>query len=149
MRNSLLSILLSICLFTCSNSEDLETGEIDVLYTAQKWQLVRMSGSFENAETTGENMEWQEFYVFNPDGSFLKRRETAGAVFEATGTFVLMEYGNDEADYLELTYASGENLIGSCNGDRTEVLVFRSSIALSNTWQACDGPGLDYVLVKD
>ncbi|WP_396636642.1 hypothetical protein [Maribacter sp. R77961] len=149
MKNIILLIVICIGLFSCTSSEDLETGEVDLLYAVQKWQLIRMSGSFENSESTGSNMEWQEFYVFNPAGSFVKKRERDGIVSEATGTFILAEYDNDDMDYLELTYTSGENLIGSCNGDRTEILVFRSVNDLSNTWQACDGPGLDYVRVAD
>jgi len=149
MKNIFFFAVVLITLFSCSNSDDLETGGIDLLYAPQKWQLVRMSGSLENSETTGENMDWQEYYVFNPEGVFLKKREWQGAVSEATGTFALVEFDNDEADYLELTYTTGEDLIGSCSGDRKEILLFRSTNELSNTWQACDGPGLDYKLVEN
>jgi hypothetical protein len=31
-----------------------------------------MSGSIPNSETTGTTMEWQEFYLFNTNGTFTK-----------------------------------------------------------------------------
>jgi hypothetical protein len=31
-----------------------------------------MSGSIPNSETTGAAMEWQEFYLFNTNGTFTK-----------------------------------------------------------------------------
>jgi arylsulfatase A-like enzyme len=37
-----------------------------------KWTLVSMSGSIPNSETTGAAMEWQEFYLFNTNGTFTK-----------------------------------------------------------------------------
>jgi hypothetical protein len=146
MKNSLLALTLSIIFFSCS-VEDYTEDDISLQYTPQKWELMRITGSFPNSETTGAAMEWQEYYIFNPDGTFLKSRTRDGKGLEATGTFQVMEYDNDEADYLELEYKNGKELIGSCNQGDTETLVYRSSHALSNTWNACDGPGLDYSLV--
>jgi hypothetical protein len=34
-----------------------------------------VSGSIPNSETTGTAMEWQEFYLFNTNGTFTKSRE--------------------------------------------------------------------------
>lgn len=139
---------MSMMFFSCS-VEDYREDDINLQYTVQKWELVRMTGSFVNSETTGDEMEWQEYYIFSPDGTFLKSRTIDGLTVEAWGTFEVVEYDNDDMDYLELVYTSGQELIGSCNGDRTEILVYRSEKTISNTWQACDGPGLDYNLVED
>ena len=148
MKNSLILLLLSMMFFSCS-VEDYREDDINLQYTVQKWELVRMTGSFVNSETTGDDMEWQEYYIFSPDGTFLKSRTIDGLTVEAWGAFEVVEYDNDDLDYLELVYTSGQELIGSCNGDRTEILVYRSEKTISNTWQACDGPGLDYNLVED
>lgn len=148
MRKLFGILMLSIFFLSCS-VEDYTEDDISLQYTAQKWKLVRMTGSFINSETTGDQMDWQEYYMFNPDGTFSKSRSREGVITEAKGTFEVMEYDNDDADYLELVYKNGQELIGSCNGDGTEVLVYRSVKAISNTWNACDGPGLDYELVKD
>lgn len=148
MKNSLLTLILSMMFFSCS-VEDYREDDINLQYAAQKWELVRMTGSFVNSETTGDAMAWQEYYIFNPNGTFFKSRSRDGSIVEAKGTFQVMEYDNDDADYLELVFESGQELIGSCNGGRKEVLVYGSPRAISNTWRACDGPGLDYILVED
>ena len=139
---------MAILVRSCS-VEDYMEEDVRLKYTAQKWQLVRMTGSFVNSETTGNQMEWQEYYVFKPDGTFLKSRDREGTITEGNGTFEVVEFEHDDADYLELVYKNGLELIGSCNGDATELLVYRSAIAISNTWNACDGPGLDYELVEN
>jgi arylsulfatase A-like enzyme len=43
-----------------------------------KWTLVSMSGSIPNSETTGATMEWQEFYLFNTNGTFTKSEKKFG-----------------------------------------------------------------------
>ena len=149
MMRSILIVVLTLMLFSCSTPDTSDIEEISLQFGSQKWELVRMTGSFINSETTGDDMEWQEYYIFNPEGTFLKSREREGVIIEASGTFDVVEYDNDEADYLELTYKTGHELIGSCNGDGKEELVYRTQKELSNTWQACDGPGLDYVLEED
>lgn len=149
MMRKLLGIPIMVILLLSCSVEDYMEDDISLQYATQKWKLVRMTGSFMNSETTGDEMEWQEYYIFNPDGTFFKSSNREGTITEASGTFEVVEYENDDADYLELVYKNGQELIGSCNGDATEVLVYRSSIAISNTWNACDGPGLDYELVEN
>lgn len=106
-----------------------------------------MNGNIAGSETTGAAMECQEYYMFNLDGSFEKVREREGLVSKASGSFEVVEYNNDDSDYLELSYTTGLELIGNCSGDQREVLMYRTSTVISNTWLACDGPGLDYRLV--
>ncbi|MFS4454699.1 hypothetical protein [Maribacter sp. 2304DJ31-5] len=141
-------MLSTFFLFSCSTDDGMESTIVDLQFSSQKWQLVRMTGSFAGSVSEGENMEWQEFYIFDPDGTFLKSRDRDGITTEATGTFEAVEYENDDHDYLELTYKTSE-LIGNCSGNNKEILIYRSSRRLSNTWQACDGPGLDYTLTED
>jgi len=136
-------------LFSCNFTEKEQPDQVNLFSKNQKWQLVRISGGLTNFETTGDAMAWQEFYVFNPSlGSFLKKREEDGVVYEAEGTFKTVFYNNDAMEYIELTYNSGENLIESCT-PKKEILVLRSINTLSNTAQACDGPSLDYRRIAD
>lgn len=102
-----------------------------------------------NATATGAAMEWQEYYLFSADGTFQKIRTRDSVVTKAAGTFEVAEYENDDTDYLELSYTEGLELIGNCFDNQNEVLMYRSVTEISNTWMACDGPGLDYVLVED
>lgn len=108
-----------------------------------------MTGSMVNSITEGDDMYWQEYYIFNPDGSFIKSRELDGTVQEATGTFEMVEFDNDDADYLELLFETGGELAGSCNGYGIETLQYVTKDRLQSTWMACDGPGLLYEIQLD
>ena len=144
-----LSIFLGFLLIYGCTSDDLVLKDTDLQFSSQKWVLVQMTGGMVDSSTEGENMEWQESYVFNPDGTFVKTRERDSVITEAKGTFEMVEFDNDDADYLELTYITGANLAGNCSGEDTETLRYLSNTEIYNTWMACDGPGLYYVLEQD
>ena len=129
-------------LLSCSKNDN-----FDIEKYPQKWQLIKMSsGMVPNSETSGENMEWQEYYLLNSDGTFTKHREWDGSQTEASGTFSFTE-GTD-GKYLKLFYNEESTLIGNCSGDNTESLWLRSERKLTGTWLACDGPGLEYERVE-
>ncbi|WP_052958718.1 hypothetical protein [Maribacter thermophilus] len=148
MKNIPLILLAVLVLFGCT-SDDLVLKEAKLSFTSQKWELQQMVGSMVDSVAMGDEMEWQEYYIFNPDGSFYKRSVRDSIAIEASGTFQMVEYDNDETDYLELNYTTGQELAGSCAADNKEVLMFVSNTLISNTWMACDGPGLYYGLVTD
>jgi len=141
-----ISVLL---LFSCSQPDSSQADDAEVKFADQKWELVRMSGKRVNSTKIGSDMEWQEHYVFSLDGTCQKTRSNGDIISKATGIFEVVEYDNDEADYLELTYQEGFGLIGNCSGDQTEILIYQSNTEIANTWMACNGPGLDYILVQD
>lgn len=147
MKKAYVIMLLSTLLYSCSQDGPAQLDETLLQFENQKWELFRMTGNIAGSETTGAAMEWREYYVFNLDGSFEKVREREGVILKASGSFEVVEYHNDVSDYLELSYTKGLELIGNCSGDQKEVLVYRTTTIVSNTWSACDGPGLDYRLV--
>jgi hypothetical protein len=98
---------------------------------------------------TGDDMAWQEYYVLNPAGTFEKSRTRDEVVTVSNGTFEVVEFENDTEHYLLLTYQSGEELVSNCGEGINKLLVYKSATKISSTWQACDGPGLDYVLRKN
>tara|TARA_R110000868_G_scaffold325809_2_gene586674 strand:+ start:5997 stop:6416 length:420 start_codon:yes stop_codon:yes gene_type:complete len=112
--------------------------------TSQKWQLVRMTGSFVNSETTGEAMDWQEYFIFKTDGTFIKSRIFEGTEKEAFGTYQKIE--SEDYSYLELQYISGNELKASCS--QTESLIIRGANILTGNWSICDGPRLEYKQMK-
>jgi hypothetical protein len=112
----------------------------------QQWNLVRMTGSDGSNYKTGAHLEWQEFYLLNPDGSFLKSRLEDGSRISATGTFSIQE--SEEETILVLTYDGASDIIGSCSAELEETLIFLNNSLLVGTWSACDGPGLEYFRVK-
>jgi hypothetical protein len=135
---SLLSIGL---LFSCSKEDqkDLTAANLQI------WQLVKMTGSMSNSETTGKDMAWQEYYIFNADSTFLKSREQDGQVKEAKGTYSYSTLA-DEKNIL-LTFNSGFELKASClSGPPQEKLRIVSTTKMLGTWNHCDGPGLEYQL---
>ncbi len=107
-----------------------------------KWTLVSMSGSIPNSETTGAAMEWQEFYLFNTNGTFTKSRERNLTKTSISGTYTTTTQ-SDEI-YFDLTYPKDSEIIGSCYGNPKEVLFLDANNSLSSTWSYCDGPVLKY-----
>ena len=141
MKNLFLVLVTISFLITCSKED-----QFDIEKYPQKWQLVKMYGETSESEVKGENMEWQEYYLLNSDGTFTKHREWDGSQIEASGTFSFTE-GTD-GKYLELYYEVNSEIIGSCTGNNTETLWLRSNNKLSGTWSYCDGPGLEYERVE-
>ena len=107
-----------------------------------KWTLVKMSGSIANSETTGAAMEWQEFYLFDTNGTFTKSRERNAIKTSISGTYAATTHS--DGMYLELIYPNDSEIIGNCYGNLKEELYIAENNTLSNTWKSCDGPGLEY-----
>lgn len=141
MKSSMMLLGVVFLFFAC-NDVRLDPGEQQgIAVENQQWKLVRMSGSFVNSETTGTEMEWQESYVLQENGDFTKTREVDGTTLQAVGTYQIVELS--DGPYFEFTYRESSVLIGNCTGDLKELLSFREN-TLYGTWQACDGPGLEY-----
>lgn len=132
----------AILLFSFSSCSD----ELDCCVlegNPQKWELVEMTGSFSPSITTGNEMDWQEYYILNTNtGKFTKSRTREGVETSASGTFVFNS--TEEEHSIKLTYPSDNELIANCTGDLTEVLIIESENTLKGTWAPCDGPGLKY-----
>jgi hypothetical protein len=138
MRLAIFVIFLSI-FSSCTKDKEEATTRTDY---HGKWTLVKMSGSMLNSVTTGIAMDWQEFYLFNNDGTFTKSRTRNAVKTTISGTYTTQNIS--DGLYLELTYPKDSELIGSCYGNLKEELYFSAPATLSSTWRNCDGPGLDY-----
>tara|TARA_R110001592_G_scaffold5986_4_gene32518 strand:- start:1367 stop:1801 length:435 start_codon:yes stop_codon:yes gene_type:complete len=132
----------SILLFSFSScSEELDCCTFEG--GSQKWALVEMTGSFSSSVTTGDDMDWQEYYLLNTNtGTFTKSRTRDGVQTSASGAFIMNT--TEEEHSIELTYPSDNELIANCTGDLIEVLIIESDNTLKGTWAHCDGPGLKY-----
>ncbi|MBA0883349.1 hypothetical protein [Flavobacterium undicola] len=130
-----------IILFSCSNDDQ----NLQKNYQG-KWKLTQMSGNLQNSETTGSDMEWQEFYILNADGTFKKSRDRNGVIKDVSGTYNLIKSSNEM--YLELIFNNESEIIGSCSSNLKEEMLFQSENTFSSTWQNCDGPGLKYEKVN-
>ncbi len=133
--------IAGLVLLSCNEEEKFNKEQYP-----QKWQLVKTIGNVPNSETIGEDMEWQEFYVFNTDGTFTKSRDRKGILNTASGNF---EFSNvpPDGDFFELTFNTGNNIIGGCYAKPCETLWQQSPSKLVSTWLNCDGPGLEYTRI--
>lgn len=145
MKKSLGSLIILLTIFSCSVESPLKkatniTGE---------WVLVKMHGQIPNSETTGTDMEWQESYNLEEDGTFKKTRIRNNDTTIVTGTYKLTEEGytiHEEQvnTFVEFFHDSENQIIENCTSDLVEYLYVTANIRMISTAEACDRPGLEY-----
>lgn len=137
----ILSVLFTACMNDNTGRQDPEL--LDKGQFPQKWELVAMTGMVANVPPAkGDEMDWQEHYVLEADGSFVKSRDWSEEQLTATGHYEILEL--EDGAYLKLTYGADQKIIGNCSSKPEEYLRFETSNTLIGTWWACDGPGLFY-----
>ncbi len=140
-------VILASMLFisACSDKSLLD----ECLFTndfPQTWKLMKMTGGIQPTVTEGEEMEWQEKYIFNADSTFTKIRYFNGDTIPVSGWYIFTEKYGEQA--FVLSYGEANDLIGSCTS-LEEYLYFDSNNEnLLSNWWACDGPGLFYKRVE-
>ena len=139
MKTPIIIFIFLTVLNSCSKDDGVTTYSTGYY---GKWTLVAMSGSIPNSETTGAAMEWQEFYLFNTNGTFTKSRERNSVKTTISGTYTTTT--QSDGIYFDLTYSKDSEIIGSCYGNPKEVLFLDANTSLSSTWSYCDGPVLKY-----
>jgi hypothetical protein len=140
MKKSFFICILLVLLFACSKFY------LDKF--PQTWQLIKISSDQvpNDSGTTGTDMPYQELYLLNSDGTFIKSREKDGITTEASGSFSVIESEGEK--YFELIYnSSNDPLISSCSPGK-EVLWIKSEKTIVGTWSYCDGPILEYQRIK-
>lgn len=149
MKNiAILSALLCI-LYSCSK----DTEPLPDLVPHGTWKLIGTHGQVPNSESTGAQMEFQETYKLNSNGTFLKEREQEGIFIQAKGTYILQEentlYGVNAILVINMTYEERNSIIASCTSSQlVEDLYFTKNHRMLSTWHACDGMELEYAKVK-
>jgi hypothetical protein len=137
MKKIIVLLFFVTALFSCSSDDESPFKDYK-----GKWILTQMTGMTANSQTTGSEMQWQEFYVLDANGTFTKSREKDGFVIEITGTY--SQINSSTGTVLLFTYSINSDIIGSCSSELKEELNFLSENVLLSTWQQCDGPGLKY-----
>ncbi|QKG59271.1 hypothetical protein GKZ68_21570 (plasmid) [Hymenobacter sp. BRD128] len=137
------ALLLSLCLAPVIACQKEGPTPAPAAPYPQTWQLVKLTGQVPGYVRTGADLPWQETYVFRADSTFTKTRQQGPTVAAAGGTFLLQTLSDGQ--YAFLTYSVANGLVGACTANaRQETLVIKADGTLVNTWQACDGPGLEY-----
>jgi hypothetical protein len=137
MKKQILFLMIIGILFSCSKNDINLDNQI-----IGNWKLIQMSGNIPNSETTGTEMDWQENYLLNTDGTFQKSRNRDGVITEISGTYQLIN--NSTESLLELNFNSESEIIGSCTSNTKETMNIQSETIFLSYWNACDGPGLRY-----
>ncbi|CAL65590.1 hypothetical protein [Christiangramia forsetii] len=139
-----LFLIISLFLISCSDdSIPLETEDLSISNYPPKWNLFKMTGMLAGSEATGEDMQWQEYYIFRSDNTFIKTRVQDGETLIAKGTYETREI-DDIQNYL-LQHNTESSIIGNCTGNLEENLyISDDGKILLSSWWACDGPGLFY-----
>ena len=138
MKNKILFLMIIGVLFSCNNNDDNDTENELV----GNWKLIQMTGSIPNSETSGAEMDWQETYVLNANGTFLKSRDRDGVTTEVSGTYNFINNSNEPL--IELNFDTESEIIGSCTSNMKETMNLQSETIFLSSWEACDGPGLKY-----
>ena len=99
MRKYVLLLMITAVLCSCNRDDADVSLEIDLI---GDWKLIQMTGSIANSETTGIEMDWQETYRLNSDGTFQKSRVADGITTEVSGTYSTV--GAIEGLYLEFIF---------------------------------------------
>lgn len=149
MKKILLLLVLLASIYSCTKESDDVAANLDY---SGKWVLIKMTGSWTGSVDTGSEMAWQETYIINDDDTFTKTRVTEDTTIIVSGTYSFAEDGLlDESEsnvlrYINFIHDTDNNIIGSCYSKRTtENLYFNADNKLISTWEACDGPGLEYM----
>ncbi|WP_291778816.1 hypothetical protein [Cecembia sp.] len=151
MRSIIPFLFLVFIAFTSCNQDDKEP-EFSV---AGYWNLIQIVPSWPVPDYDGKVIDFNEKYIFNHDGSFIKFSNRPKGIGEklqvpvqALGvyTFSPMEHGNDEIIYeVKLVFDTNPEMAANCGEANTEYLFITKSNKLVNTsWSACDGLGYVY-----
>jgi hypothetical protein len=149
MKKLIIILVVLASIYSCTKETDDMASNME--YNGQ-WELVKMTGSLEGSEYTGLDMDWQETYIINEDETFTKTRVRGDSTIVVSGTYTYTEEGlleESELDlitYIKFSHNTDNAIIGSCGFQSlTEYLYFNSNNKLISTWNACDGPGLEYI----
>ncbi|MFD2828383.1 hypothetical protein ACFSYG_18035 [Leeuwenhoekiella polynyae] len=142
MNIRIASMALFLGLFVSCTDDNGTTADLVQQETSVELNLVKMSGQVRGSETTGDEMSWQETYTLGSGMRFKKVRKSDENTLISEGDFDIVMINSDK--YLKFVHDSDSELIGNCTGDKIELLKYTSSDSLESTWNACDGPGLQY-----
>ena len=149
MKKNILLLFAVILVSSCTKESD---DTLEPFNYVGSWKLVKMTGSANGQSYTGSDMEWQETYVINEDKTFSKFRERGDSTISVSGTYTFTNEGllddsqSELSTYIEFSFETDNAIIGNCYSNSTiEYLYFTTNNKLISTWEACDGPGLEYV----
>lgn len=115
------------------------------------WTLKQIVSGLVNTSADGTLIDFDEKYIFNHDGSFIKfsnRPNGMGRKLEvpvqALGTYEFMPVNSFDEELLyelRLEFDTNLGMIANCGEGNVEFLfITRSNQLINTSWAACDGP---------
>ncbi len=131
--------LLCIYLFACELEKGMSVeDQSDIV---GKWQLSEMISGWTAEVTPASQLDYNQYFIFNSDGTFLKNRSNGQS---ASGTYSIKELTSET--YVEVTFNKpNSELLESCSSK--EYLRLTDDHKLNGGSLPCDGPGLNYTKV--
>lgn len=139
--NILFALVLISPLTSCDQTDEGSSRNETMLYELQ----------FINAGMSGliiqkEDLDFNEFFEFSPDSTFIKRRVYADSSSIAKGVYSLAK--SEDRDFFELHYQMESYLIQNCERSLIErVSILNGKEIFNGSYMPCDGPGYGYQLV--
>jgi len=135
MKKLLLLTLLSISIFACSSDDNLENNQTS-------WELFRITENGNTIDLNAGNAEIQDRITITNDSLFKRVHYSDLKEQQLEGTYSITNYNNNT--YLVLKYFSPNAVIGNCSHNQNEVFMFTTNDEMTNTWNECGGPTLEY-----
>ncbi|QCK16831.1 hypothetical protein [Mangrovivirga cuniculi] len=138
MNRNILLLSMFIVFSGCVKEEIIYECEAPI---EGKWMLTKVFIGWSETELTGEDIGYEEYYIFNSDGSFSKTNISEEGSKSVNGIYSEIE--TTDGNQLKLEYPEDHELIENCTGDPIEVLTILTN-ELKGGSAPCDGPDLYY-----
>lgn len=140
-------LFLLLIVFASCNQDDKEPEFTVTGY----WTLKQIVSGLANTSSDGSLIDFDEKYIFNHDGSFIKfsnRPNGMGRKLEvpvqALGTYEIIQTSSFDEELLyelRLEFDTNLGMIANCGESNVEFLfITRSNQLINTSWAACDGP---------
>jgi hypothetical protein len=135
---------LFLVIGSCSDDDMVKSQEFSTSDLPQTWELYFLTTGLSGESLEGDEISFEETYVFRQDGTFSKSYKSDSFQGAGKGTFIVEETGDGEL--IRLSYDSEIGELSQCSRENLETInISEDSTTLRNV--ACiafDGPGLYY-----
>ncbi|WP_186758522.1 hypothetical protein [Echinicola salinicaeni] len=108
-----------------------------------EWELSKANSGW-SGELPAEELDYFETYVFNKDGSFVKKREGKDESFQISGNYTYKEAEITDSSmarvYITLDYTTEVNRAWLCSEDKEEFVLTHQGELFKSCPNMADGP---------
>ncbi|WP_215224798.1 hypothetical protein [Echinicola shivajiensis] len=133
----LLSMVLALCFFSCK--EEFEPAAA----IQGEWELIKANSGWSGDIPAGE-LDYSETYIFNKDGSFVKKREGKDESFQISGNYTYEQAEITDSSmarvYMTLDYTNEVNRAWLCSEEKEEFVLTHQGELFKSCPNMADGP---------